>query len=222
MHLFPAALCLLASICHFQPPSEWIAVKSGDPSDRGMIAFIGKAKKDVPPSLSFTTESTELSLREYVKAVKEIHESDLHVAWRDLGEFTFRAGKGRLGEICNPTPHGEMKILQAILVQNGCAYILTGAALKDEFSEHRAALVAAIRSLAVLPDLFSAVSDPKERDELKNRFENLSLLGSAKERELEWQSLQKTLPKEFAQLGAYWHTLALQEGFNRIFGEQTP
>ena len=219
MHLF--LTLLFASICHFQPPEEWVGAKSDDPSDAGMIAFIGKARKEVSPSLSFTTEPTDLSLKEYIKAVKAIHESDLHVVWRDLGEFAFRAGKGRLGEICNPTPLGEMRILQGILVQNGCAYILTGAALKEEFAEHRASLVAAIRSLALLPNLFSAISDPKTREELKNRFDKLALLDSAEMREKEWQTLQKTLPKEFAQLGGYWHILALQEGFNRIFGEKS-
>lgn len=222
MHLFLSLFCVFASVCCFKPPEEWIPVKSEDPSAEGMIAYIGKAKKVVPPSLCLTTEPTDLSLREYIKAAKALHESDLHVDWRDLGEFTFRAGKGRLGEICNPTPFGEMKILQGILVQNGCAYVLTGAALKEEFAEHRAALIAAIRSMAVLPDLFSAIPDPKSRAELQTHFEKLASLDSGEAREQEWQALQKTLPITFAELGAYWHYIALQEGFNRIFGGQSP
>lgn len=222
MHIFLTKLCFLASVCYFQPPEGWLGVKPDEASAAGLVAFIGKAKKEVSPSLSFTTEATDLSLKEYIKAVKEVHESDLHVAWRDLGELTFRGGKGRLGEVCNSTPFGEMKILQGILVRDGCAYILTGASLQEEFSEHRSSLVAAIRSLTFLPDLFSAIADPQTRETLKTRFEDLTSLDSENERKQMWQELQQTLPKEFAQLGAYWHSLALQEGFNRIFGEQTP
>lgn len=222
MHYLLFALPFFASICFFQPPDGWECIEAKNPSEPVLVGFVGEAKKTIPPNLNLATEPTELSLKEYITGVKAVHESDLHVAWRDLGEFSFRGGKGRLGEICNSTPLGEIKILQGIFIQNKTAYILTGAALKEEFSEYRASLLAALRSLTVFPDLFSAIPDPSSRDALKKRFDQFAGLESPIMRQEEWEKLKKSLPNEFASLGSYWLHLALQEGRKRIFWTETP
>ncbi len=214
MHL---VFCLLASLCHFLPPPGWDCAAPKSASEPLAIGFIGKGKREIPPSINLAVEPTDLSLKDYIKAVKALHESDLHVAWKDLGEFTFKAGKGRLGEVCTSCPFGEMKVLQGIFLKDGCAYILTGAALKEEFTEHRAAILASLRTLTLSPDLFSAIADSQSRETLKKRFDQFASLESPDLRQKEWESLQKYLPKEFADLGSYWHYLALREGYQRIF-----
>lgn len=218
MHLFFLIYRIFASICYFQPPETWECAISENTSEHVQIGFLGKGKTELRPSINLATEKTDLSLKEYVAAVKELHEKEMHISWRDLGEFTFRAGKGRLGEITSPSPFGDIKMLQGIFLKGGSAYILTGAAAKEEFPEFRSTILAALRSLNLSADLISAIANPASQEKLRQLFEQFGSL----EEEEEWKNLQKTIAKEFAQMGQYWHYLILKEGHERIFAGQKP
>jgi hypothetical protein len=212
---------LAAQLCYFLPPEGWDCVQSPKLSEHVQIGFLGKGSSEFRPSLNLATEETTLSLKDYVKAVKEIHEQELQMNWRDLGEFTFRAGKGRLGEITGSSPFGELKMLQGIFLSQGTAYILTAAAHKDDFTKDRSSLVSAIRSLALATDLFSVIDDHAKKSQLQKRFDSYPGLASEEERQKEWDLLQKTVLKNYASLGSYWHFLVLKEGHKQIFDSST-
>lgn len=222
MYFFFLTFRLLAAICYFQPPESWECAIPEKLSESVQIGFLGKGKRELPPSINLATEKTDCSLKEYVKIVKELHEKEMHISWRDLGDFTFRAGKGRLGEITASSPFGEIKMLQGILVKDGWAYVLTGSALREEFPEFRGAILAALRSLSLSADLFSAISNPASQEMLKQLFEQFNSLESPSLQKQEWESLQKILSKEFAQMGQYWHYLVLKEAHKLIFAGQKP
>ncbi len=214
-------LWIQASICYFQPPENWECINPKEISEHIQVGFLGKGKTEFRPSLNLAIEQVDLSLKAYVKIVREIHETEMNIPWRDLGEFTFRGGKGRLGEVTSQSPFGEVKMLQGILVKGGYAYILTGAALKDDFAENRADIIKALRSMNLVSDLFSPIANQEHREDLRGRFEQYLALDSQERRQEEWDELQKFVTDEYASLGSHWHYLVLKEGYQQIFPSDT-
>jgi hypothetical protein len=222
--LHPLIIFLLAPfwgftnpIPYFIPPAGWDCVQPPKPDSYVQIGFLGKGQSELRPSLNLAIEKIDVPLKEYLKAVREVHETEMNVKWRDLGSFTFSSGKGRLAEITSSTPFGEMKMLQGIMIKDGFAYILTGAALKEEFSALQKPLLDAMHSLTVIPDLFSAISNADHRKRLQEDFQSFDQLSTDEERQTQWSLLQKTILGNYAFMGSYWQILILKEGHQRIF-----
>jgi hypothetical protein len=219
LFFFPLSL-FCHPICIFIPPDGWEYAVPKNPAYTQAL-FVGKGKSDFLPNLNLAIEEVDVSLKEYLKAVREIHESEMSLKWRDLGPFTFKAGQGRLGEITSQSPFGEIKMLQAIFVQDGTAYIMTGAALKEEFSAYQTAILSALRSLTLAYDLFGFIKDEAKRSSLLTAFQSFDHL-AADERDIRWKELQKTVLEDYASLGGYWHLLVLKEGYQHIFKSNLP
>ena len=186
------------------------------PSPHVKIGFVGKGSTEFRPSMNLATEEVDVSLKEYVKAVKELQLADPSVHWRDLGKFPMQGGVGCLTEMSNTSPWGEIKVLQAFLVLRNTAYILTAAVLKKDFPRFQAELLQSFRSLAVVPDLFSPIPDPGQRKDFQTFF---AALGCGDTPDLEWEILQNRV-EALTQLGPYWQFLALQEGRAKIYDER--
>ena len=211
-----ASQCLASDICFFTPPPQWECVKSQRLSNHVQIGFLGKGEKAFRPSLNCATEEIDLSLKEYIKAVRAIHE-EMQMPWRDLGEFSCKAGKGRLAEITGQSPCGDVKMLQMIFVKDKMAYILTGAVLGEEFASQRETLLTAIRSMDVVQDLFSPIGDELKRSSLKQMYMSFETLPQDKQQSA-WEQLQREIG-ELSSLGTHWQFLALQEGHQKLFGK---
>jgi hypothetical protein len=206
-----------ASIPFFTPPSGWEFVQPPKPDPYIQAAFLGKGKSDYRPLLNLAIEEIDVPLKEYLKSVREIHESEMKVEWRDLGPFTFRSGKGRLTEITSDSPRGVLKMLQGILVLDQTAYILTGSVLKEEFSSWQKQLLDALHSLTIVSDLTSAVPDIAQRSRLQEILHSFNHLSTTEERQTQWTCLQKTILEDFTSMGAHWQILMLKEGHHCIF-----
>ena len=202
----------------FIPPADWECALPEKLSPFIKIGFIGKGSSIFRPSINLATEEIDVNLKEYVKAVKEIHLAEPNTTWRDLGKFVTRSGPGRLIEITSSSPLGEVKILQLIFVKDTVAYILTGAALKKEFIQFQNIFTQVFQSLTLTSDLFTLL--PLEK---KKQFEEffafiLSIPGKTdKERDEEWRILQKKVLQETPSMGSYWQFLVLQEGREKIY-----
>lgn len=197
---------LIADLCYFIPPKGWEAAQLKNPSAYVQVGFIGKGSTDFRPCINLATEEVDVSLSEYVKAVKELQSPD--AKWRDLGKLPMAGGPGRLVEMQGNSPWGEVKLLQAFFVKDNMAYILTAAVLKPDFADVHAQLLQAFRSLTVIEDLFSPVQDAKKKADLKNTFAHLS-----ETKDLE--GLQKQI-ETLSDLGGYWQFLAAQEAKERL------
>lgn len=145
--LFFWTLSLCAAECHFLPPSGWERAQLKTQSPYVKESFVGKGA-----SIHLATEEVDVSLKEYIKAVKELHTADPDTKWRDLGKLQMEAGEGRLIELTQPSAFGEMKILQAIFVGGETAYILTAAALRKDLPKVQAELMKAFKSLTIYED----------------------------------------------------------------------
>ena len=211
--LFALTAFANAERCYFMPPSGWEIAHLKNPSPYVKIGFIGKGSTEFRPVINLATEEVDVPLKEYVKAVKEVHLEDPGMKWRDLGKFVMQGGTGRLIEITNSSPWGELKILQAILIQGDTAYILTASVLKEDFLTLQEDIVNSFKSLNTIPELWTPISDAAKREEFK---ELLASLGKSEEKNEEWEIFQGQVGS-LAQLGPYWQFLALNEGHRRIF-----
>lgn len=210
------------SLCTFIPPEGWEAAFPKNSSTYVQVGFVGPGSTLFRPSINLTVEEeVDLSLKGYVKAVKEVHLSDAKTKWRDLGKFQMQAGEGRLTELTTPSAWGEVKMLQTLFVKDKKAYILTAAFLKEDLAKWQKEILASLRSLTLIPDLFAPISDPLARSSFETFFRSLGQFQTEQEleaqRKTQWELLQKESAKHVANAGAYWHYLVLSEGKAKIF-----
>lgn len=200
--------------CFFIPPAGWDFTDPTTLSAHVKIAFLKKGKKELCPSINLAVEKTNVSLNEYLKAVKAIHEKNRKSQWRLLGKVRTAAGLAQLTEIDSSSEYGPLRILQLILIKQGYAYILTAAALKEEFSEYYRDFQSAFRSLTLTADLVSAIPQLDRRECLKKEQNTLLEKHSVSDEETfqkeNWLPFQARIIDQFQDMGAYWQALILR------------
>ncbi|HEY5260100.1 MAG TPA: hypothetical protein VIJ46_05565 [Rhabdochlamydiaceae bacterium] len=197
-----AAQIKIPSYCYFIPPKGWEIVNPQKLTGRVKVQFLGKSNKGFYPSLNLATENVNLTLPEYVKAVKKIHEMDHNTTWRDLGKISTQGGDAQLTQIDTATSSGSVRILQVLLLKDNTVYILTASALKEEFGTYYKEFEKAFKSLTITPDLINNVPQPERREKLKASIAKTTIQNL--------HTLEKMLGKEFADMGLYWQFLMLQ------------
>jgi len=200
-------------ICYFIPPKGWEIAQLLHPSSFIQVGFLGKGSSLFRPSINLAFEEVDEGLKEYAKAVKEIHLSDPGIKCRDLGKFPMKAGEGRLLELSSNNPGGEIKQFQALFVKDKIAYILTAAILKEDLPKLQSEVIQSLQSLNLVSDLYSSISDKDLKTELQAFAAGLDLSIENKKKNLE--SLDKTLAEKCPQLGAYWRYLMLTEAASK-------
>ncbi|OGN56267.1 MAG: hypothetical protein A3D96_02345 [Chlamydiae bacterium RIFCSPHIGHO2_12_FULL_44_59] len=212
--LFFLASQIFASHCYFVPPTDWEPAKPKNPSPYVKIAFLGNGTTEFRPSINLAVEEVDVGLKEYVKTVKGLHVQDPQAKVRDLGKFSMKGGDGQLLEISNVSQFGNIKLLQAILVKNNLAYILTSASLKEEFAKFQSALIQSLASLNIIENIWTPIEDPDARNLVEALFQSLETGGEAA-----WTQFQKKIVS-IQTLGAYWQFCALEEGKQKFYKEQ--
>jgi hypothetical protein len=212
--------------CYFIPPPGWDLADPSRLSSRVKIMFLGKSSKGLLPSVNLATEKINVSLNAYLTAVKKIHESDPNTRWRDLGTYKTSLGEGRLTEIETKISCGTARRMQLIVICDSTAYILTVGALKEEFPHHYKTFEAVLNSLRLISDITTSVSPQKQPrlsqliHQLKEEFnvaratstlDNTTLFQLPSFQKNSWEPFQQKIVTEFAEMGAYWQILLLQE-----------
>lgn len=217
-------------IAVFTPPKGWRAADKKDLSPHVKILVVGpKLQNEMPPSMNLMIEPFNGTLKSYLKNVKKIN--DAHGdAWKDLGSLKTKAGEASLSQVEIRSKWGGEKLMHAIIVKNGYAYVLTATAAKNEFGRFYQQFYSALRSLQIYDDLLDLVKSPDQRDNLekaiariKNAFEQ-SLQGQAstadvylKEQVFQSESFQNKvwlpfsamLQSDYSDLGEEWQNAVL-------------
>ncbi len=193
---------LNADYCYFVPPKGWEIVNPQKLTGRVQVQFLGKSSKGFYPSLNLAFEEVNLTMPEYLKAVKKIHEADRNNTWRDLGKIPTKAGVAHLTQIDSATASGTVRILQVLFLKDHTVYILTGSALKEEFAAYYKEFEKAFKSLTVTGDLVSTVPQAERQEKLKASLATTTIDNL--------RTLEKLLHKEFADMGAHWQFLVMQ------------
>lgn len=201
----------------FDPPAGWECAFPDNLSPCIQVGFLGKGSTPFRPSINLAVEEVDVNLKQYLKAVKEIHLADKGTVWRDLGKFKTRSGEGRLLELSANSPLGPIKMLQMITIVGKTAYILTGAAIKDDFLKFQEVFMKTFQSLSLAKDLFNPLPEEK-----KKRFEHFfSDLGQSvadeAQKQAKWNDLQKMVVQEAPEMGNYWQILVLKTGREKLY-----
>lgn len=209
-----------ASQCYFVPPTDWEISDPRTLSPKVKISFLKNSGKGFCPSINLAIEETDVSLSEYLKAVKAIHEQDRKNQWRSLGKVRTVAGMAQLTEIDTTSEWGPVRILQLILIKDKHAYVLTAAALKEELSNHYKEVQSAFRSLTISHDLLENIPQQERRDMLKDKQRALYNAATPAEdtvfKEKYWAPFEKMVVDNFSDMGAYWQILVLRNAHEQL------
>jgi len=217
LFLFPFNF-IVGSLPLFAPPDEWEFAAAKNTDSCIQAGFLGKGSTPFRPSMNLAIEEVDVNLKQYLKAVKEIHLHSPGTTWRDLGKFVTLSGTGRLTEISTPSSFGNIKMLQMILIKDKVAYIMTGAAIKEDFLRLQDIFTKSFQSLRLEADLFSSLGQEK-----KQKFELFfkSIDTNHAEETAQWNHLQ-TMVLDTPEMGRYWQALVLKRGYEKIHKVANP
>lgn len=216
LFLLPLSILFSGEFCYFIPPKDWQCSKPKTLSPYVQVGFVTKGKNGFCPSISLAIEEIDGSLKEYVKDVKAVHLSE-GTPCRDLGKFSMKGGIGHLLEISDSSSWGPVKMLQAFLVHNKKAYILTAAVLQEEFLSYQKEMLQSLKTLCLIEDPSDALANEAERETLKQFFRKLGSSLSEEEQRQQWEELQKVVANCGDFPGAHWQFLVLKEGYAKIY-----
>jgi hypothetical protein len=161
------------SAATFTPPSGWKMADQSDLSPHVKILVVGpKLKSDMPPTMNLMIEPFNGTQKDYLKNVKKINESHGD-EWKDLGNLKTKAGDANLSQVEIRSKWGGEKLMHAILVRNGYAYVLTATASKNEFGKFYQQFYTALRSLQIHSDLLDIIKDSTKREQLKSSIDSV-------------------------------------------------
>ncbi|NGX42551.1 MAG: hypothetical protein K940chlam7_00831 [Chlamydiae bacterium] len=145
----------------FSPPQRWHLAdpEALPPSVKLMV--VGKGNYEFPPSINLSTEEFEGTVKDYLKIVKEINSSQ-GSDWKDLGVIRTKAGEASLSQADVVTEWGGVRMMHVIISRNGMIYILTAAALKEEFPKFYKTFFESLRSLRINKDPEEMVNGRKQ------------------------------------------------------------
>jgi hypothetical protein len=206
--------------CYFLQPKGWDIVDSSTLPPHVQIAFIHKKSASFSPSFNLATEKVDVSQAEYLKIIKNIHESDRNNRWRHLGKVHTSAGLADLTEIDTDSEWGPIRILQLIFIRNGTAYVLTAAASKKEIASFYKDFHTSFRSLQITEDLIESIPQKDRREQLKQakqhllvaweRFQDQSSFSDHTFQKEHWIPFQNEVINNYEDMGAYWQVSLLR------------
>lgn len=130
----------------FTPPEGWHLADKTKLPQHVMVMVVGKGQNEYPPSMNLGYDPHSGSLKEYLKIIKDINQSQGCIL-KDLGSISTEAGTVSLSQFDEKTQWGEVRQMHAVLLRDKIAYILTASALKTEFSKYYRDFFNAIQSL---------------------------------------------------------------------------
>lgn len=130
-------------------PKGWqcVADKSQLPAKVELI-YIGTGKGQFNPSLNIAKETTTMDLKDYVAFARKYHEKEGSTT-SHLGSIDTPEGKAMLVQIDRNTQWGNVRFLQASLIKDETAYVITATCLQNEFGNFYAPFLQAIQSFTI-------------------------------------------------------------------------
>lgn len=228
--------------CHFVPPAGWEYIDPAALPPLVKIMVRGKSSiNSLPPSLNLAVEETSLNQSEYLDAIKQMHQYDRLNRWTSMGCIKAGGRDVAITQLDTKTKLGEARLIQAILVHEGIAYVLTATASKEEFAKFAPLFSKAIRSFTVNPSVFEMIPDKDRRLKLASACKELqsqwqkyaaSFKGAPKDlpvknifenspfKENNWIPFETMVSKDYADLNEQWRTALFTKVKNDLYQYQ--
>ncbi|MCP5469245.1 MAG: hypothetical protein H7A36_01910 [Chlamydiales bacterium] len=135
---------------HLTLPDGWECVTDMAqlPKKVKMIA-IGQSSSKFTPSINLATEETDLDIQEYVDTAKMYHESEPETEVTYMGRIPTKSGNAFLLQIDRRTDWGIVRFMQAALIDEETAYVVTATCLRDEFANYCGRFFDSIKSFEI-------------------------------------------------------------------------
>jgi len=194
----------LPEACLFVPPKGWGAADLSEFPEGLKAMVVGKGKGPYPPSINLWIEPYLGTQKNYMKSIKEICHADKE-EFRDLGEIKTEAGTALLCQVDRRTKWGNERQLHALIVRYDKAYLLTAAALKDEFADHYAEFFKAIRSMNINKGVYEQITSLDRRCKLQAEVLKV------KQNEESLDAFVAYIDDHFSDMGSAWKTHLLEK-----------
>lgn len=208
INLFLISTCLFAEeILLFTPPKDWKVQDPKKYSPYVTVAYAGKEEGFFRPTLNLAVEKNAGTTEQFLECVNKIQKKRPKSKWKKRSEIQTKAGIAYLFEDEVITKAGAVKILQAILVKDNTAYVLTGNCLVKDLLTYLPIHINTFKSLSFTEDLFSLIEE-KKREEIVKDLQTLN--------EQNFASFQEKVEIAGKDLGTYWQLLVLKESYKKI------
>lgn len=217
----------------FTPPEGWMMADAKALPASVKIMVVGQGEHEFPPSINLGVEEFTGTLKDYLKTIKAINDSQ-GAEWKDLGTIRTEAGNASLSQVDSKTEWGDVRMMHVVLVKNKHAFILTAAALKEEFPRFYKDFFRSMRSLRINKDVYEMVPTANRRTQLEKadtalkdgwnslidkekgedsdadtRMLTHRVFESAEFQEKYWTPFKSMLESDFRDLGKDWQEYLL-------------
>ena len=150
--LLAFTLPLVASELKLTVPEGWECVTDQEqlPKKVQLIA-ISPTKTKFTPSINVASEETDQSLIDYIDTAKLYHESEGETHVTKLGQIPTKSGQALLIQIDRKTDFGIVRFIQAAVIQDEVAYVVTATCLRDDFATYCSNFFDSIKSFEITP-----------------------------------------------------------------------
>lgn len=209
---------------YFTPPSGWRLAEQSQLPEGVKVMVVGKGGHVFAPSINLTIEPFKGSLKQYLKIVKSINDSK-GASWQNLGTIRTQAGTASLSQVDTKTKWGETRMMHVIFLKDKKVYILTAAALREEFPQFYQEFFQSLRSFHMNKNVYEMISNPKKRTELEkkiallkndwlifcrqekgNALSEKELFLSEHYQEKYWKPFLQKIENEFPEMSPNWRT----------------
>lgn len=240
-HIAPSSTENTPGAVMFVPPQGWRYAEDKDLPRTVQVMVIGKGNGNFPPSINLATEKYPGTLKQYLKIVKSINDAK-GSEWKDLGTIRTEAGDASLSQVDQKNQWGNVRMMHVMLIRNGTVYILTAAALKDEFPTYYKDFFNSLRSLRINKNVYEMVSNAKKRAELQAAADHVKaawqtaynsrkqgaevkspdsiaqdVFSSDDFQAKHWIPFKEKLSKEYSDMGTDWQKQLLDQLHEELF-----
>lgn len=211
----------------FIPPEGWLAADPKLLTPHVKACVVGKGQKSYPPSINLGIEPFKGSVKDYLKIINSINVAQ-GASWKDLGLIKTQAGNASLSQVDMPSEWGDVKLMHVILIRNETLYILTAAALKEEFPLYYKEFFNSMTSLKFNKDVYEMVSSAKKRSDLYKAVKDLKKefdLLAEREKEIDrsalfhsesyqtqnYASFKRWLEENYSDMSLSWRNFLLRK-----------
>ena len=120
---------------HLDPPKGWDCVSDTSQLPKKVhCIYIGSAKSALRPTLNVAIEPTHETLSNYYAAAKTYHISEPDTTCQDMGVIKTKCGEAKILQIDRTSNWGNVRFIQASIIIDQVAYVITGTCLREDFS----------------------------------------------------------------------------------------